>query len=332
MFEVSKLLIEKGKANVNALNNEGKSPLHLAATSNYCKELWALLVDSGAELNLEDAEGFTPLMTAFKSELDFYHFFSRSMARTIFFLSRGAALGKLETDKLNERERKNRAYFRNARFKSDDLDFESEGVIPYMLHFTEFQLYYLSSKLGLNVFLTSYLEVNIFNSSDELLFKALAVYRDSCLLECVYLVESNASSQEKRHLWNFVKELKKDNWSACSTWEKGETILCAQINYGFKAYKDTKASEKTRILYNEKNNTSLVNYRANTTDEIIKYIFAKIYQICNPEVEVDDDELAMDAFYNGGDGNWYFENASGNDKQLRIDRDVENDSDIDDEH
>jgi uncharacterized protein len=58
-FEMASLLITKG-ANVNAKNDEGVTPLHLAAYP----EMAEILVASGANLEARDASGNTPLHLA----------------------------------------------------------------------------------------------------------------------------------------------------------------------------------------------------------------------------------------------------------------------------
>lgn len=61
----AKVLISKG-AEVNKPNNEGKSPLHEAASHGHEKVV-ELLLDKGAEVNGRDREGATPLHYATQS-------------------------------------------------------------------------------------------------------------------------------------------------------------------------------------------------------------------------------------------------------------------------
>lgn len=57
--EIAKLLIASG-ADVNAVNNEGETPLFLAASNN-CKEIAKLLISNGADVNSVEGRGYTPL-------------------------------------------------------------------------------------------------------------------------------------------------------------------------------------------------------------------------------------------------------------------------------
>ncbi len=56
------LLIEKG-ADINARNNEGRTPLLYATVTNNT-ELSRLLIEKGADIHAKDNDGYTPLQIA----------------------------------------------------------------------------------------------------------------------------------------------------------------------------------------------------------------------------------------------------------------------------
>jgi hypothetical protein len=62
--DVVRLLIAKG-AEINATNNEGDTPLHLAAQWA-CEKNVQLLIAEGADLNLKNLAGDTPLDSAIR--------------------------------------------------------------------------------------------------------------------------------------------------------------------------------------------------------------------------------------------------------------------------
>lgn len=61
VYRVIQLLLTNTKVDINAIDKNGKTPLHYACKSNYNQEVVRLLVDSGANMMLEDYEYFTPL-------------------------------------------------------------------------------------------------------------------------------------------------------------------------------------------------------------------------------------------------------------------------------
>ena len=71
--EVAELLIENG-ADPNVTNNYGATPLHMAIkkkyAKGYAKGLAELLIEHGADLNVKDNEGRTPLKKAVKCRLN----------------------------------------------------------------------------------------------------------------------------------------------------------------------------------------------------------------------------------------------------------------------
>jgi len=63
LFEIVKLLVEKGKVPLNTLDQSGWSPLHLAAGHGNL-ELVSYLLSKGADVNIKDSQGNTPLAWA----------------------------------------------------------------------------------------------------------------------------------------------------------------------------------------------------------------------------------------------------------------------------
>nr|XP_022342890.1 E3 ubiquitin-protein ligase MIB2-like isoform X2 [Crassostrea virginica] len=61
--DTANILILKGKAQVNAKNEQGLTPLHLAAHEGYDKMV-KILVENGADVNLQDNDGDIPLHLA----------------------------------------------------------------------------------------------------------------------------------------------------------------------------------------------------------------------------------------------------------------------------
>ncbi|CAF2507072.1 unnamed protein product [Rotaria sp. Silwood2] len=63
LYEVAKLLIERGKIPLNTLDQSGWSSMHLAAGHNNI-DMLKLLLDKGADINIKDSQGNTPLAWA----------------------------------------------------------------------------------------------------------------------------------------------------------------------------------------------------------------------------------------------------------------------------
>lgn len=63
LIDVAKLLIDKGQIPLNTLDSAGWSPLHLAAGHNNL-EMVTLLLAKGADVNIKDSNGNTPLAWA----------------------------------------------------------------------------------------------------------------------------------------------------------------------------------------------------------------------------------------------------------------------------
>ena len=59
-LEIAELLISRG-AEVNAKDNNGRTPLHEAARHSSAKEISALLIAKGADINAKESSGLTPL-------------------------------------------------------------------------------------------------------------------------------------------------------------------------------------------------------------------------------------------------------------------------------
>ena len=58
----------KGMENLNAIDGEGLSVLHRAVRANNIQAVRTLL-DNGADINLKDKDGFTPLYAAVRYDL-----------------------------------------------------------------------------------------------------------------------------------------------------------------------------------------------------------------------------------------------------------------------
>jgi len=63
LYDIAKLLIEKGKIPLNTLDGSGWSPLHLAAGHNNL-DMVSLLIEKGADVNVQDSNRNTPLAWA----------------------------------------------------------------------------------------------------------------------------------------------------------------------------------------------------------------------------------------------------------------------------
>ena len=64
-LEVVRYLVEAKKLDVNARNDRGETPLHLA-TKNNCVTVAKYLIEAGADVNVRDRDGKTPLHVAVK--------------------------------------------------------------------------------------------------------------------------------------------------------------------------------------------------------------------------------------------------------------------------
>lgn len=63
-------LIKNNDANVNAKNNYGETPLHIATRRGSLK-IVEFLIKSGSNINEKDNDGKTPLSYAFPSNIDY---------------------------------------------------------------------------------------------------------------------------------------------------------------------------------------------------------------------------------------------------------------------
>ena len=86
--EIARLLIENG-ANLNLQDKEGKTALMHAIQHDYLKEIAKLLVEKGANLNLQDKEGLTVVM---------YAIWCGEFELAKLFIEKGARLDLLDKD------------------------------------------------------------------------------------------------------------------------------------------------------------------------------------------------------------------------------------------
>ncbi|CAF3036403.1 unnamed protein product [Rotaria socialis] len=63
LYDIAKLLIEKGRIPLNTLDQAGWGAIHLAAGHNNI-EMLTLLMEKGADINIKDSQGNTPLSWA----------------------------------------------------------------------------------------------------------------------------------------------------------------------------------------------------------------------------------------------------------------------------
>jgi len=343
------LLLETDKTSVHALNERKQTPLHKAADgADPDLDICTLLLDYGAEINLEDESGATALWIASEHE-DRDGTKNISVKNVIALLSRGAVPGKLATEIFFEKKENNIAYFGQTRFiekEEEETDKNGSDLIPYLKYFVHFGLYYLGAKYGTEEMLTSYLELRIFNQSKEVLFKAFAIYYDSSLLECVYSLNKSKSRTVNLHVWKFIKELKKDHWSSGNTFNDKENILFAEIEHCFTK---GKANNKTVIQYAWINEKCEVNNATNKSDtcnceKITQFIFEEICQHvmkiqdtfkkhCDEQnIAINADKLAIASlFYSGEGSRWVCSNESkpeyqlsGSEEEEQIENETEN--------
>jgi ankyrin repeat protein len=305
----SELLLKQKGIQANEKNKYGITPLHLAAaegTKNVCE----LLLDCGADIHTEDLKGRSPLLIAFKSELENRDLFTI----TIFLLSRGA-IPKTLADNC-----KKKVYFRRKYPSEPEL-----YISPKKL-----TLNILDAKYGSNKFNTSYLEICISCCNGEVLFKAFALYYDPNRMECWFSVHNATSDNAKIQLWNFIKELKQDKWESSTGGNQKQKILNAQINHCFVK---GAATGQTTIDYLEMNKKCLINYTKDEhhvckCEKITKFIFAEIHRHHTKQSEkyanqnemhieeVSLDNEAMKTLYDRDMDHWSCSKESQNDDNL----------------
>ena len=73
--DIVSALLAKG-ANVNAINDRGVSPLHMAIIKNQSEEVIKILLDNGADYNKEEAN-FSAVMLAEIMNVPYMHLFKK---------------------------------------------------------------------------------------------------------------------------------------------------------------------------------------------------------------------------------------------------------------
>ncbi len=233
------------------------------------------MLNNGAQINLEDNKGRTPLWRAFEYETEKCE---NEMEVSIFLLPKGAIPGKIAANET----KKIKSYKTAAIFKkvfADDA--EINGYDPYL---EIFDLLYLGAKYGVENFPTSYLEIKVFDSNKKKYLRAHVFFHDMHLLQCYFFLNGSITQEDKTHLWNFIKKLREARWNCFQSNNKEEYILEAQIDHCFTK---GKANRKTNIQYSELKQTCLVNYTKTkrstcvascNCEKITQYIFAQIFQ------------------------------------------------------
>ena len=121
-------LVIKGGADVNARDEEGYKPLHVAASQNRNPGVITLLVEAGADVNAKDAHNMTPLHWAAGSNPE--------QEVTIALLKMGADLNASDNDGWTPLHFAVHNIDDESFFIASDCTFDKSGVVVHLIFFS----------------------------------------------------------------------------------------------------------------------------------------------------------------------------------------------------